>query len=110
MSDIPIHGNHIFGKATCPHCIRARGYLEQAEVEYQYHDVVKDPRSLYEMLARVKPIIDPKTPIAVPQIWLDGHYVGGADELKQLPKLPEVEPNPERGQCSLSPARWNTLR
>ena len=101
----PVQGNHAYGKATCPHCVRAKGYLEQAGVDYQYHDVVKDPRALYEMLARVKPIIGPKTPVTVPQIWLDGNYVGGADELKGILKLPEVEPNPERGQCSLSPAR-----
>ena len=105
VSDTPIQGNHVFGKATCPHCVRAKGYLKQAGVDHQYHDVVKDPRALYEMLARVKPIIGPKTPVTVPQIWLDGHYVGGADELKRILQLPEVEPNPERGQCSLSPAR-----
>ena len=101
----PIHGNHIYGKSNCPHCVRSKGYLEQAGLAYAYHDVVKEPRSLYEMLARVKPIIGPKTPVTVPQIWIDGHYVGGADELKQLLKLPEVEPNPDRGQCSLSPPR-----
>lgn len=101
----PVQGNHIYGKSSCPHCVRSKGYLEQAGLAYAYHDVVKEPRSLYEMLARVKPIIGPKTPVTVPQIWLDGHYVGGADELKQLLKLPEVEPNPDRGQCSLSPPR-----
>lgn len=101
----PIQGNHIYGKSNCPHCVRSKGYLKQAGLAYAYHDVVKEPRSLYEMLARVKPIIGPKTPVTVPQIWLDGHYVGGADELKQLLKLPEVEPNPDRGQCSLSPPR-----
>ena len=105
VSAIPMQGNHVFGKATCPHCVRAKGYLDQAEVDYQYHDVVKDPRPLYEMLGRVKPIIGPKTPVTVPQIWLDGRYIGGADELKRILNLPEVEPNPDRGQCSLSPAR-----
>ena len=58
----PIQGNHAYGKATCPHCVRAKGYLEQAGVDYRYHDVVKDPRALYEMLARVKPIIGPQNP------------------------------------------------
>ena len=105
VSAIPIQGNHVFGKATCPHCVRAKEYLDQAGVDYQYHDVVKDPRPLYEMLGRVKPIIGPKTPVTVPQIWLDGRYVGGADELKRILNLPEVEPNPDRGQCSLSPTR-----
>ena len=105
VSAIPIQGNHVFGKATCPHCVRAKEYLDQAGVDYQYHDVVKDPRPLYEMLGRVKPIIGPKTPVTVPQIWLDGRYIGGADELKRILNLPEVEPNPDRGQCSLSPTR-----
>ena len=98
----PVSGNHLFGKATCPHCLRAKGYLEAAGIDYRYHDVVKEPRSLYEMLARVKPIVGPKTPITVPQIWIDGEYVGGADQLSRLIHQ-EVEPNPERGQCSLSP-------
>ncbi len=105
VGNTPIQGNHVFGKATCPHCVRAKQYLEQAQLEYEYHDVVKDPRSLYEMLARVKPIIGPKTPVTVPQIWIDGQYTGGASELKQILNLPEVEPNPDRGQCSLSPDR-----
>ena len=97
-----VEGNHLFGKATCPHCVRAKGYLEQAGIDFEYHDVVKDPRSLYEMLARVKPIVGTKTPITVPQIWIDGHYVGGADQLSKILDC-EVEPNPDRGQCSLSP-------
>jgi glutaredoxin len=54
------------------------------------------------MLARVKPIVGPKTPITVPQIWLDGNYIGGADQL-QTHIAETVEPNLERGQCSLSP-------
>ena len=105
MSDNPLAGNHIFGKTGCPHCVRAKDYLAQAGVENRYYDVVKDTRALYEMLARVKPIIGPKTPVTVPQIWIDGRYVGGADELKNLLDLDKVEPNPDRGQCSLSPAR-----
>ena len=57
------------------------------------------------MLARVKPIIGPKTPVTVPQIWIDGSYIGGADALKDVLGLSEVVPNPDRGQCSLSPGR-----
>jgi len=54
------------------------------------------------MLGRVKPIVGPKTPITVPQIWYDGGYVGGADELEKIVNQ-QVEPNNDRGQCSLSP-------
>ncbi len=98
-----IQGNHLFGKLNCPHCLRAKAYLSDANIEYRYHDVVKEPRGLYEMLARVKPIVGPKTPITVPQIWIDSEYVGGADQLSELIHR-DVEPNPDRGQCSLSPA------
>ena len=31
------------------------------------------------MLIRVKQIIGPTRPVTVPQIWIDGKYVGGAD-------------------------------
>jgi len=79
----PLKGTHLFGKENCKHCKRAKAYFERAGVAYTYHDVVKEPAALYEMLARVKPIVGPKTPITVPQIWIDGAYVGGADELQR---------------------------
>jgi len=99
---LEIEGNHVFGKEGCPHCKRAKEYLDQAKIPYKYHDVVKDPRGLYEMLARVKPLVGPKTPITVPQIWLDSVYIGGADQLSKIVKQ-KVEPNNERGKCSISP-------
>ena len=98
-----VQGNHLFGKSNCPHCIRAKQYLKDANIDYEYHDVVKDSRALYEMLGRVKPIVGPKTPITVPQIWIDGEYVGGADPLERILNAP-VEANPDRGQCSLTRA------
>ena len=57
--------------------------MEQAGVQHRYYDVIKDSRALYEMIARVKPIIGPKTPVTVPQIWVEGAYVGGADALER---------------------------
>ncbi len=80
-SNTSIEGNHLFGKEGCPYCIRAKKELAQANIPYIYHNVVSNPRDLYEMLGRVKPIIGPKTPVTVPQIWLDGKYIGGADQL-----------------------------
>ncbi len=96
-----ISGNHVFGKASCPHCVNAKTYLETAGIDYEYRDVITNPLDLYEMLARVKPIVGPKTPITVPQIWIDGKYVGGSDKLAAIVNAP-VEPNPDRGQSSMS--------
>ena len=100
----PVDGNHVFGKETCPHCVRAKAYLDEAGIDYAYHDVVREPRALYEMLARVKPVIGPKTPVTVPQIWIEGDYVGGADALQKIVHR-QIEVNPDRGGCSLSPGR-----
>ena len=77
----PLTGNHLFGKENCPHCERAKAHLTENNIPFEYHDVIQSPRALYEMLARVKPEIGEKTPVTVPQIWLDGKYIGGADEL-----------------------------
>lgn len=96
-------GTHLFGKENCPHCVRAKGYLEKANIDFTYHDVVKQPGALYEMLGRVKPIVGPKTPITVPQIWVEGKYIGGANELQDIVQTP-VEPNPDRGKNSMAPA------
>ena len=99
-----LEGTHVFGKASCPHCKTAKFHLDNANIDYLYHDVVKEPRALYEMLGRVKPIVGPKTPVTVPQIWVNGDYVGGALEMEKIVNA-SVEPNPDRGKCSLSPER-----
>lgn len=76
-----LEGNHVFGKASCTYCTIARKNLDAAGIEYTYHDVVRDPPAMYEMISRVKPILGPTTPITVPQIWIDGEYIGGSDAL-----------------------------
>ncbi len=82
ISQQPVVGTRIFGKDTCPHCARAKQLLADAGIEAHYHDVIEDTRSLYEMIARVKPIIGDKTPVTLPQIWMHGTYIGGADALQ----------------------------
>mgnify|MGYP002785486659 FL=1 len=96
-----LEGNHFFGKANCGHCTRGKAYLDDAGIQYAYHDVVKNPGAMYEMLARVKPLIGPKTPITTPQIWLDGAYIGGADDLEKKLGV-AIERDPRRGKGSLS--------
>ena len=79
----PVRGTHIFGKAGCPHCSRARKILQKTKTQFTYHDVVRSSRALYEMIARVKPLISAKTPITLPQIWVDGQFIGTAEALSQ---------------------------
>jgi glutaredoxin len=77
----PVDGTIVFGKSGCPHCVRARQMLERAGIPHRYRDVVAEPAALHEMIARAKPRIGARTPLTVPQIWLDGDWVGGADAL-----------------------------
>lgn len=79
-----VKGSHLFGKESCPHCRRAKDYMKKEGIQYTYHDVVRNPRDLYEMMSRVLPMMPPKTPITVPQIWLGGRYIGGADQLQEF--------------------------
>ena len=77
-----ITGTHVFGKDRCGHCVRAKDMLDRAGVAYTYHDVIKNPRAVYEMVPRAKAEIGEKTPVTTPQVWIDGQYVGGADALE----------------------------
>ncbi|MGR5260252.1 glutaredoxin family protein [Vibrio astriarenae] len=90
-----IQGNVVFGKATCPYCVKAKKALDKAGIEYTYHDVVKDSAALYRMIPEVKAIIGEKTPVTVPQIWLDGQYIGGYDNLEKhiVDNTPQTPPD-----------------
>jgi len=57
------------------------------------------------MFPRVKAHIGEKTPVTVPQIWLDGGYIGGADQLSKTLGV-KVPPQKDRARSSLSPSKW----
>ncbi|HDZ9180086.1 TPA: glutaredoxin [Vibrio cholerae] len=89
-----LQGNIVFGKATCPYCVKAKQLLDTAGIDYRYHDVVKESAALYRMIPEVKAIIGEKKPVTVPQIWLNGQYIGGCDALeKWLQNNPHALPN-----------------
>ncbi|EJI2329400.1 glutaredoxin [Vibrio cholerae] len=89
-----LQGNIVFGKATCPYCVKAKQLLDTAGIDYRYHDVVKESAALYRMIPEVKAIIGEKKPVTVPQIWLNGQYIGGCDALeKWLQNNPHSLPN-----------------
>lgn len=86
-----LQGNIVFGKATCPYCVKAKQLLDTAGIDYRYHDVVKESAALYRMIPEVKAIIGEKTPVTVPQIWLNSQYIGGSDSLEKW-----LKENPQR--------------
>ena len=90
-----LKGNIVYGKATCPYCVKAKQMLDDAGIRYQYHDVVKESAALYRMIPEVKAIIGMKTPVTVPQIWLEGQYIGGADNLEAWIKAHNLDQTPD---------------
>ena len=76
--------NIIFGKESCPFCRRAKEILEKEEIDFRYRDILDDPTAMMTMFALVKKIIPSNKPITVPQIWLDGKYIGGCDDLEKM--------------------------
>jgi len=95
IQHFPIEGTHVFGKEGCPFCVKAKEAMANAGITYTYHDVVKNPGAMYEMIARTKRIIGPKTPVTVPQIWIDGEYIGGYDQLAARLENSPIEKNAE---------------
>ena len=68
----------IYTKAYCGYCFRAKRLLEDKGVDFVEHDITLGGPKRAEMLER-KP--DAWT---VPQIFIDGHAVGGSDDLARL--------------------------
>lgn len=64
----------IWTKENCPYCVRAKALLEQQGVEYTEFKIGKD--ATREQLLEIAP-----SARTVPQIWLEGSYVGGYTEL-----------------------------
>ena len=68
----------IYTKAYCGYCFRAKRLLEDKGVDFVEYDITLGGPKRAEMLER-KP--DAYT---VPQIFIDGHAVGGSDDLARL--------------------------
>ena len=68
----------IYSSLFCGYCARAKKLLEAKGASYQEIDVVADPQRRPEMVERA----GGRT--TVPQIFIDGHHVGGCDDLHAL--------------------------
>lgn len=75
-------GNVIYSKDNCRYCKQAKQLLDDTGIEYTNHNVVKDSAALYFMIPNVKAHIGLKSPVTMPQIWLNGQYIGGYQELQ----------------------------
>ncbi len=64
----------IYTKSWCPYCARAKDHLDFKGVLYEEIDVTTDSIREMEMVNR-------SARNTVPQIFIDGHHLGGSDDL-----------------------------
>src|SRR5258708_2559770 len=75
----------IYSTLFCPYCARAKSLLDRKGVMYVNIDVMEDPSKRDEMLSRA----GGRT--SVPQIFIDGEYIGGSDELAALDRAGKLD-------------------
>lgn len=68
----------IYTKAACGFCRRAKGLLEENEVDFDEIPIDGDSGSRERMIERA----GGRT--TVPQVFIGGRHIGGFDELKAL--------------------------
>jgi thioredoxin reductase (NADPH) len=76
----------LYVKHWCPHCSRAKALLNHKGVKFRQCDVDDSPECAAD-LERLAP--GRKT---VPQIFIDGRHIGGADDLYALDAKGELDP------------------
>lgn len=74
----------VYGKPNCPQCTMAKSLLESKGIQYSYIDITTTGKSAAEVTGRA----DVRS---LPQVYLDGEYVGGFNELFAKLSKPSVE-------------------
>jgi glutaredoxin 3 len=64
-------------KSVCPYCVKAKALFEKHGIDYEEISV-EDNREECFRVVREATGSDPKT---APQIFIDGEYIGGHDQL-----------------------------
>ena len=68
----------------CGYCARAKSLLEKKGAAYVEMDVMMDEKKRAEMRERAKRS-------TVPQIFINGQYIGGSDELAALEQAGKLD-------------------
>jgi len=74
----------IYTRPFCPYCTRARRLLDERGIRFAEIDVRTDRAAEARMQER-------SGRTSVPQIFIDGHHVGGSDELAAADRSGQLE-------------------
>jgi glutaredoxin 3 len=76
----------VYSKAYCPYCEAAKALLARKGVTYQEIDLTRDPAGQRAMAQKAG------GRSTVPQIFINGHHVGGCDDLHALEARGGLDP------------------
>ncbi len=76
----------IYTKFLCPYCTRAKSLLRAHGATFDEHDITMGGPRRREMIERS----GGRT--TVPQIFIDGHHIGGSDDLAALDRAGGLAP------------------
>jgi glutaredoxin 3 len=76
----------IYTKFGCPYCVRAKRLLDGKGAAYTEYDITMGGPKRAEMIQRAN------GRITVPQVFIDGHHVGGSDDLAALDARGGLDP------------------
>ena len=76
----------IYSSPWCGYCYRAKQLLESKGADFTDIDVMEDTRRRQEMVTRAQ------GRTTVPQIFINGKWVGGSDDLYALDKSGKLDP------------------
>ncbi len=71
---------------TCPFCIKAKKLLDGKGVQYTEYNLDGDEAGRSKMADRTG------GRKSVPQIFIDGNYIGGCDDIHALDRAGKLEP------------------
>jgi glutaredoxin 3 len=74
----------IYTTPFCGYCARAKSLLDKKGAAYEEMDVMMDDKKRAEMRQRTKRS-------TVPQIFINGQYIGGSDELAELERAGKLD-------------------
>jgi glutaredoxin 3 len=78
LKEQPVAKVEIYTKFLCPYCARAMALLEKKGATVEEYDVTMGGPKKAEMVERSG------GRMTMPQVFIDGHHVGGSDDLATL--------------------------
>jgi glutaredoxin 3 len=75
----------MYTTAICPYCLAAKSFLARKGLKVEEIRVDTDPARRTEMVEKTRRM-------TVPQIFVNGHYVGGYDDLVALDRKGGLDP------------------